>query len=60
MLMRGDSKPEGRNWMEDRWGVYVREINGKFRVEHRYMAKPNIEEPTTFDDQITDTVGVNE
>lgn len=43
--------------METRWGVSIREVNGKFRVEHRYMPKPNIEEPTTFDDEMTRTVG---
>jgi hypothetical protein len=40
-----------------RWGVYVRELNGKFLVEHRYMPTPDIEQPTTFDDIVTRKVG---
>ena len=40
-----------------RWGVYIKEHNGKFRVEHHYMPKPDVEQPTTFDDEVTRTVG---
>jgi len=44
--------------MEDaRRGVYIRKSNGKFRVEHRYMPTPDIDQPSTFDDEVTDTVG---
>lgn len=39
------------------WGVYIRERNGKFRVEHRYMPEPDVEQPSTFDDEVTKTVG---
>ena len=39
------------------FGVSIREVNGKFLVEHRYMPKPTVEEPSTFDDEVIDKVG---
>jgi hypothetical protein len=33
------------------------EDNGTFRVDHHYMPKPNVEQPTAFDDEVTSTVG---
>ncbi len=46
---------------DDRWGVYISERNGKyFRVEHRYAATQIPDEPTTFDDVVTQTIGIAE
>jgi hypothetical protein len=35
---------------DDRYGIFITELNGKFHVEHRYRPEPNVDEPSTFDE----------
>ncbi len=47
--------------MGDTTGVVIREETGKFFiVEHRYLPTPNLDEPTSFDEQsiVTHQVGI--
>ena len=39
------------------WGIYIEEQNAKFRVKHHYTPTPNPDEPTTFDDEVIETIG---
>jgi hypothetical protein len=56
MVVRSIKLAEGI--MADNPGVYIRSHNGKFHVEHRYMPTPDINHPSSFNEEEIVTVAV--